>query len=381
MVRPWRLLFAALAVAGLGLAGLVLPAAAQTAPPPTIDSTSPRCADSGRVTVSASGTSSWSTVDLAVISPTGAVVGTQQVFADGRWGTGSLAFTVAGPGEYEVRATDRAGRASSFIPVPCSAPTLTYDPPCFAAGYSGSVTMTGRYFRQFEQRHLIEYDLGGSEAQTQVVTADNRGVIRATFSVKPASRAHPGRARDANGGLVATASWNVCTVATTTTSSSTTVPSSTTITTAPPDDTVPDDPGPTTSTTARPADVPGTPSVTIPPTIELPPPTPGATLTVSPELGPAGFVTAVIGTGFPPGPVIVAWSPGIGATTAVVGPDGTFGTRLLVFPNDRLGPRAVVATGGTTTAYDAFLVVQSTVQPSGQDVQQINRIRRFNQRG
>jgi hypothetical protein len=53
---------------------------------------------------------------------------------------------------------------------------------------------------------------------------------------------------------------------------------------------------------------------------------------------------------------------------------------MLVFPNDRIGPRALLATAGATTAFDAFLVVQSSVQPSGQDVAQITRIRRFNSR-
>ena len=163
---------------------------------------------------------------------------------------------------------------------------------------------------------------------------------------------------------------------TTNTTTTTSTPGSTTITTSPPDDTVPDD---TTTTTRPPVDIPGTP-VTVPPTIDLPPPTPGATLTVTPELGPAGFVTSAAGTGFPPGAVTLVWSPGIGSTTAIVGPDGTFAARVLVFPNDRLGPRALVAVAGGTSAYDAFLVVPSSVQPSGQDVRQINRIRRFNQR-
>jgi hypothetical protein len=91
-------------------------------------------------------------------------------------------------------------------------------------------------------------------------------------------------------------------------------------------------------------------------------------------------VTGVTGTGFPPGPVVLVWSPGIGTTTTVAGPDGAIATRVLIFPGDRLGPRALVATGGAVTAFDAFLVVPSTVQPSGQEVSQINRIRRFNNR-
>lgn len=370
-----RAVLAVVGVLGLLVAAVALPASAQTAPPPTIDRTTPRCADSGSVTATAGGTSSWSTLDLTVHSPTGAEVGRQQVFADGRWG-GTVTFTIREGGEYEVRATDRNGTASSYIQVPCRAPTLEYDPPCFPAGYVGRVTMTGRYFRQFEAGHLIEFDVGGAAFQSQGATADSRGVVRASFSVRPASRAHPGRARDANGGLVATSTWNVCPPPTTSsTSTSTSVPDDTT-TTAPPDDPAPDD---TTTSTSTPPDAPGVP-VTIPPTIDLPPSTPGATLTVTPELGPAGFVTSVSGTGFPPGAVTIMWAPGIGTTTSIVGPDGAFTARMLVFPNDRLGPRAIIASGGGTTAFDAFLVVQSTVQPSGQNVQQINRLRRFNQR-
>ncbi|MDP9442424.1 MAG: hypothetical protein M3P34_09680 [Actinomycetota bacterium] len=124
------------------------------------------------------------------------------------------------------------------------------------------------------------------------------------------------------------------------------------------------DPGPTTTST----------------TTVVPPPTPGAVLTLTPAVGPPGFVTLAQGTGFPPGPVTLTWTPGLGFTPATAGPDGTFAVRVLVFPKDRLGPRAAVASAGGVTANAAFLVVTPTVQPSGSDVTQITRIRRFNQR-
>ena len=375
MRRPLALVV----VGALALAGIALPASAQSATV-TIDTLTPKCADGGTVSVFASGQSSSSQVLVRVFNPSGSQVGTETVFADGRWGTSQLSFAVGAPGEYEVRATNfntpSPGTASAYIQVPCAAPTLEYNPTCFPVGYSGRVTMLGRNFRPFEANHRVEYDRGGSEAQNLVATADSHGVVRGVFIVTPSNRAHPGRISDANGGLIANGTWNVCPPVTTTTSSSTTTPSSTTLTTAPPDDTVPEE----TTTTRPPVDLPGTP-VTVPPTIDLPPPTAGATLTVTPELGPAGFVTGAMGTGFVPGgTVTLTWSPGIGTATAVVAPDGTFTARMLVFPNDRLGPRALVAVGGDKTAFDAFLVVQSSVQPSGQDVSQINRIRRFNSR-
>lgn len=70
----------------------------------------------------------------------------------------------------------------------------------------------------------------------------------------------------------------------------------------------------------------------------------GAAVTVEPELGPPGFVPQVRGTGFPPGPVVVRWEGGVGSAMVTAGGDGTFALGLLVMPNDRIGPRAVVAT-------------------------------------
>ena len=116
------------------------------------------------------------------------------------------------------------------------------------------------------------------------------------------------------------------------------------------------------------------------PPVSVPPTTPGLTVTVTPGIGPPGFVAVARGTGFPPGPVALAWAPGIGTFAAVAGPDGVFETQVLVFPRDRVGVRSIVATSGTVSGSAFFLVVPSSIQPSGSDVTQINRTRRFLQR-
>lgn len=383
--RRWLSL---LAVCGLLVAVAAIPAGAQVAPRPTMDRLFPRCQAVGQGSdVLVGGTASARSVSVTLISPSGAIVAgpTAVTVLNGRYDGSPFTSSPKVAGEYEVRVSaGTTGTVSGFIQVPCQEPTLEFQPTCFPVGYGGDVTITGRNFTPYEPGY-ITYDVNGSETQSRVrIPSDGRGAFSATFSVKPSNRAHPSEATDVERQLIATGTWSPCPPVTTTSTTSTTRPTTTTST---PDDTVPnEEPATTTSlritgttTTIRPSDPPG-PSVTVPPTIELPPVTVGATLVVTPELGPAGFVPGVTGTGFPPGPVELRWEPGIGRTIAIAGADGTFVTRVLVMPNDRLGPRAIVATGGTTVAIDAFLVVPSSVQPSGQNVQQINRIRRFNQR-
>jgi hypothetical protein len=92
---------------------------------------------------------------------------------------------------------------------------------------------------------------------------------------------------------------------------------------------------------------------------------------VNPAVGPPGIVVSVIGANFPPGALVaLQWDRGISQRVlpAVVGPDGTFSTHLLVFPNDQLGPRQVIVTpspGGPTFAQLSapFLVVPGTLGP------------------
>ena len=357
------------AVVGLALATLVDPASGQAASV-SIFELQPRCAaPNTRTLVYVAGATNRTFVELAIFSPTGQQVGKGGAeTSSGGW-SAEMGFGTTVNGSYEVRATVESAIASGYIHVPCQSPDLEFDPPC-AGSTTSEVRVTGRFFQPFS-RGYVDVNNDGSE-EVGRLPIDGRGTFSGVVAVAPSRTSREVRGRDLDQN-VRVETWPACPPATTTTASSTTVPDTTT---APPtNDPVPVD----TTTTTLPVDAPGTP-VTVPPTVELPPPTVGATLTVGPELGPAGFVTGAVGTGFPPGPVTVTWSPGIGTTTAIVGPDGTFTTRVLVFPNDRLGPRALIATAGATTAYDAFLVVQSTVQPSGQDVQQINRIRRFNQR-
>ena len=96
----------------------------------------------------------------------------------------------------------------------------------------------------------------------------------------------------------------------------------------------------------------------------------GLALTLDPPVGPPGFVTIAVGSGFPPGALVaLSWDRGINAKTdpVPVGPDGQFRVGVLVFYNDVEGSRNLAATsaGGAkfpkTTA--PFLVVVPSAQP------------------
>jgi hypothetical protein len=90
------------------------------------------------------------------------------------------------------------------------------------------------------------------------------------------------------------------------------------------------------------------------------------TLVLSPPIGPPGFVTEAIGSGFPAGAAVrLAWTPGIsGGRPVVADPAGRFRRPVLVFPNDIRGPRRLRAEPAGTTAFGAaeapFLVVRRT---------------------
>lgn len=94
-------------------------------------------------------------------------------------------------------------------------------------------------------------------------------------------------------------------------------------------------------------------------------------LELSPQLGPPGIVTTATGTGFPPGASVdLRWDRGLnaGPGAVVVGPDGTFTAHVLVFHNDVVGLRTLVASppaGGVpfTSISAPFLVVQGPLQP------------------
>lgn len=120
----------------------------------------------------------------------------------------------------------------------------------------------------------------------------------------------------------------------------------------------------TTATTAPPDNIPpGEPS--------------GSTLVLDPALGPSGFVTTARGAGFPKlTDLTLSWQPGIGQFPVRTDASGAFTIGVPVFPHDRLGERALVATAGPLTVLQArFLVVPSPVEPSGGELAQLIRFR------
>jgi hypothetical protein len=298
---------------------------------------------------------------------------------------GRFQVTIAPPrryaGTYQVTGFNNVCAPSASCPRTASAnfvavPQSSFNNPCGAVGSTVSITITGTNFPPKSFGYIV-YDPDGPDQQAASRIPTNTGTFSWTFSVVVPNRSITLSVYDVDGNVAPNLTWRpvACPPGPTTT---TTAPIGSTTTTSP-DVTVPDD----TTTTTRPG-IPliTTTTSTLPPTVDVPPPTAGATLTLNPRLGPPGFVTGVVGTGFPPGAVQLDWSGGVGRTMAIAGPDGTFSTRVLILPRDRLGPRALVATGqGGVTAYDGFLVVPSSVQPSsGREVAQITRIRRFTQR-
>jgi uncharacterized repeat protein (TIGR01451 family) len=94
---------------------------------------------------------------------------------------------------------------------------------------------------------------------------------------------------------------------------------------------------------------------------------------VSPPIGPPGFVAFVVGDGFPPASVVaLKWSPGLGVATVRTSASGGLRAPMLVFPNDVVGPRVLVATGNSSDpglkfapVSAAFLVVPGRFLPAG----------------
>jgi hypothetical protein len=90
-------------------------------------------------------------------------------------------------------------------------------------------------------------------------------------------------------------------------------------------------------------------------------------LKLDPAIGPPGFVTKAIGSGFPPNVLVrLSWQPGIGTQTVRTNDKGAFAVSVLVFPQDQTGERALRATPsskGRFTKVDAsFLCVPGSVQ-------------------
>lgn len=337
--------------------------AAQSAPPAiTLNPTSATAGTSGTWTIQVSG-ARWAAGRTVGITFAGVAAGSVTPASNGTFTTTiTPARRTAGP--YDVVASQNPCSPSAVCTITASAtftsvPTLTLDPSCSTAGTAQTLTVTGAGWGP-GFAVTVTYDVP-STTTTKTVNAGKDGAFTVTFDVVPPDRDVVVRAEQGRTESDVRATWPRCPPpgVTTTTTTTTTIPSITT----------------TTSTTA-----PTGTTTTTSPVVTIPPPLPGVTLTVTPALGPPGFVATAHGSGFPPGPVVLAWTPGIGTFTATAGATGTFDVAVLVFPRDRLGPRQLVATSGTVAASAPFLVVPSTIQPSGANVAQITRIRRFVQR-
>ena len=95
-------------------------------------------------------------------------------------------------------------------------------------------------------------------------------------------------------------------------------------------------------------------------------------LVLDPEVGPPGTVVVATGSGFPPNAdVRLAWSIGITPKLPLVRADaaGRFRVQVLVFHNDRIGPRdlraAPVAAGAFPTVPADMTVTRPSVGPPG----------------
>jgi hypothetical protein len=88
-------------------------------------------------------------------------------------------------------------------------------------------------------------------------------------------------------------------------------------------------------------------------------------LTVAPTVAYAGQVVRVTGAAFPAGVVTLRWDVGLGTRRVAVGADGTFTTDVVLFPDDRLGPRSLLAVGpsGTVLAAAPVLAAASPAEP------------------
>ncbi|HEV8572900.1 MAG TPA: hypothetical protein VGR49_07635 [Actinomycetota bacterium] len=87
-------------------------------------------------------------------------------------------------------------------------------------------------------------------------------------------------------------------------------------------------------------------------------------VSLSPNIGPPGFVPFVEGSLFPPERTIVLkWKPGLGRFEIVSDVDGNIVGQVLVFHNDITGPRLLRAKGPGVLAEADFMVTPATGQP------------------
>jgi hypothetical protein len=99
----------------------------------------------------------------------------------------------------------------------------------------------------------------------------------------------------------------------------------------------------------------------IPATATVPPPL----LVVSPGVGSAGDACVVTGSSFPPfRRITLTWSPGLGSAVAITSRKGGFSSAMVIFPDDVVGPRSLIASGIVGQLATApFLVQQGTDEP------------------
>lgn len=88
-------------------------------------------------------------------------------------------------------------------------------------------------------------------------------------------------------------------------------------------------------------------------------------LTLSPPVDVPGQVTQVEGTGFPAATAItLTWNPGLGTATVTSDSAGRFTLAMLIFPDDVIGPRQLVAeAAGKMLVTTKFLVDPPPVEP------------------
>ena len=351
---------AAVAVLLCALVLVVTPVRAQSEPTVTLTpsfDTAGAAPSTWSITVSGTG---WGGARVFVSFAGGATASATPT--NGSWST-KLTTDRRGPGAYTVAASQdncspRAAPCPYTITRTFRSLLVTLDPPC-RKPVAARLLVTAQGFTPQSYGYVyFDYPSGPElDSVQRIPTGD--GTFRAPFDTNASGRAVTIFVRDLDGPNQ-TLTWPACPPDATTTSTTTVVDETTTSTTRPLI-------GSTTTT-----------STTIPTIVSIPPPTPGASLVLTPSVGPGGFVATARGSGFPADqPVTLGWSPGLGIFQVTASATGEFTLPALIMNRDIIGPRTLVATSGTTSASAAFLVVQSTVQPSGKDVAQISRIRRF----
>ncbi|HEY3753448.1 MAG TPA: choice-of-anchor D domain-containing protein [Pseudonocardiaceae bacterium] len=89
-------------------------------------------------------------------------------------------------------------------------------------------------------------------------------------------------------------------------------------------------------------------------------------LTVSPTIAYGGEVVRATGVAFPANSVVtLSWNVGLGRATASVGANGQFAVDVVIFPDDVLGARSLLAAGptGTVLASASFLAAANPEEP------------------